>query len=249
MDKTIDIDLPPHTPQLVVECYLEQGKPFRATVLETSSYFDAPTPPLVPDAEVHISYNGQRVKLQYNPTFNEKQSKGFTHSSNKIMRGQPGDVYSIEVTDGKGRKVTGYTTVLPKVPIDSVKWQFNENDKALLLTYFKDNPNTANYYRYMTHRDSVRNGSNREFTLTDNLNNGKQIVIGSNYNYESGDTVVVSLFHLEKKYYDFLRSADDAEDANGNPFAQPSRVISTVEGGIGVFTNLVYDRRTVIIAR
>ena len=247
MDKTIDIKLPPNDPQLVVECYLERGKPMHATVLETSGYFDAPVPPLVPDAEVYITHNGDRIKLEYNPTFDEKNNKGYTHVSNRIMLGSPGDIYSIEVIDGKGRKVTGYTTILPEVPIDSVTWRLNDRDEALLLSYFQDNPNSTDYYRYMIHRDSVGQGSNREYTRSDELNSGKQMVLTSTSNYEKGDTLIISLFHIEKKYYDFLRSADAAEDANGNPFAQPSRISSTVEGGIGVFTNLVYDRKTVII--
>lgn len=68
MEKDIEVDLPDHAPQLVVECYLEPGKPLRATVLESSGYFDEPVPPLVPDARVYITHNGQRVELEYKPT-------------------------------------------------------------------------------------------------------------------------------------------------------------------------------------
>ncbi|GAB3539664.1 hypothetical protein GCM10027443_36550 [Pontibacter brevis] len=247
MDKDINIELPAHTPQLVVECYLEPGKPYRIAVQESASYFDAPTPPLVPDAKVLITHNGRRIELTYKPKLDNLTGFLYTHSSHEIMNGKPGDIYGLEVTDGKGRRVTGFTTVLPSVPIDTVEWRFNDEGKAILLTSLKDDPNTDNYYRYMTHRDSVTHDSDREFVSTDKLNNGKRITFGSNFRYERGDTLIVTLFHIEKQYYDFLASADNAKDANGNPFAQPSRIRSSVQGGIGIFTNLAYRRKMVVL--
>ncbi|MBC5772482.1 DUF4249 domain-containing protein [Pontibacter sp. KCTC 32443] len=249
MEKEIEVVLPEHEPQLVVECYLEQGYPFQVTVLETSSYFDSPTPPLVPDAEVYITFRDRRIKLTYNPAFNARNNRYFTHSSTEIMDGAPGEVYGIEVVDGQGRKVTGFTTILPKVPIIKVEWKFNEKDKAYVLTTFQDDPNTANFYRYMTHRDSLENGAQREFVTSDELTNGKETSYGSGYDYEEGDTLILSLYHIEEQYYDFLRSTEDAKNANGNPFAQPSKIKSSVQGGLGIFTNLAFDRDTVILKK
>ena len=249
MEKDIDIVLPPHEPQLVVECYLEDGFPFEATVLETSSYFDTPATPVVPSAQVYITFRDQRIKLDYNPGFNNRTGRYYTHMATTVMKAVPGDTYALEVTDGKGRKVTGLTTILPKVPIQKVEWKFNEKDKALILTTFQDDPGKANFYRYMTHRDSLEKGSEREFVTSDDLTNGKETTYGSGYDYEEGDTLILSLYHIEKQYYNFLRSVNDAQSANGNPFAQPAKVKSTVQGGLGVFTNLAYDRNTVIIKR
>jgi hypothetical protein len=249
MEKEIDIVLPPHEPQLVVECYLEQNRPFQVTVLETSSYFDAPTPPIVPDAEVYITYRDKRVKLTYKPGYNNRTNGYYTHYSYTKMQGKPGEVYGIEVTDGKGRKVTGFTTVMPNVPISNVEWKFNDKDKAYLLTTFQDDPNKKNFYRYVTHRSSLRNNSDREFVTTDELTNGKETSYGSAYDYEEGDTLILSLFNIEKQYYDFLQSVEDAKNSNGNPFAQPAKVKSSVQGGFGIFTNLAIDRKKVIISK
>lgn len=249
MEKDIDVELPYHEPQLVVECYLEPGKPIRASVLESASYFDAPVPPLVPDAEVVITYKGNRYKLKYKPTVVQTTNRFYTHTSDYIMKGSPGDIFGIEVKDGKGRKVTGFTTVLATVPIDEVEWKFNDKDKAYLLTSFYDDANTSNYYRYMTHVDSLSAGSSRDFVTSDQLTNGKRVSYGSAYDYEEGDTIILSLYHIEKQYYQFLASVGDAKDANGNPFAQPSKIKSSVQGGFGIFTNLAYDRKTVIIKK
>lgn len=247
LEKDIEVVLPEHTPQLVVECYLQQGKPFRLAVTESSSYFDEPQPPFVADAQVYITHNGRRIKLSYKPMVSPGASKYYTHTSPEIMRAKAGDIFGLEVTDSKGRKVTGFTTVLPTVPIEEVEWKFNDKEKAYLLTSFQDAAGTSNFYRYVTHLDSLNTRPERDFTLDDNLANGKRTTLGSAYNYDRNDTIIVTLYHIEKQYYDFLNSVEDAKDANGNPFAQPSKIRSSVQGGIGIFTNLVYDRKTVVL--
>jgi hypothetical protein len=245
MEKDIDIKLPEHTPQLVVECYLQPGKPLRLSLMESAGYFDSPQATFVSEADVFITHNGRRIRLFYRPMVSKSTNLFHTHSSSEIMRGKPGDIYGLEIVDKKGRKVTGFTTILPVVPIESVEWKFNEKDKAYLLTSFQDNPNVNNYYRYVTHRDSLHTDPQRSFLANDKLTNGKRTTFGSAYDYERNDNLVVTLFHIEKQYYDFLSSTEDARNANGNPFAQPSKIKSSVQGGIGIFTNLAFDRRKV----
>ncbi|TPE44380.1 DUF4249 domain-containing protein [Pontibacter mangrovi] len=250
LEKDIDVDLPYHKPQLVVECYLQPGEPIRASVLESAGYFEEPTPPLVPDAEVYITTpEGERLELEYKPVLIRNTGRFYTHTSTAIMHGKPGQVYQLEVKDGKGRKVTGFTKVLGAVPIEEIKWKFNDKNEAYLLTSFQDDPDVANYYRFMVHIDSLAGDSDRDFVTSDELTNGKRVSLGSAYQYEEGDSLIVSLYHIEKQYYDFLASISDAKDANGNPFAQPSRIVSSVEGGFGIFTNLAYDRKTVVIKK
>ena len=77
-------------------------------------------------------------------------------------------------------------------------------------------------------------------------------MFGSGYQFSEGDTVINTLFHIEKAYADFLESVDAAIGANGNPFGQPSTIISNLEGdagAIGIFTGLSYDRVVTIISR
>jgi len=44
-----------------------------------------------------------------------------------------------------------------------------------------------------------------------------------------------------------LETIDDAQDSNGNPFAQPGAIVDNIDGGIGIFTFFSYDRDTLII--
>ena len=249
MEQEVEVKLPYHEPQLVVECYLEPGKSLRAVVLESASYFNEPELPLVPDAEVFITHRGRTLKLPFSPVQNKATGKYYTHRLGEKLNLQPGDVVTLEVKDGRGRHVTGTTTILGQVPIEAVEWKFNEKDKAYLLTTYQDDPDAQNFYRYMVHRDSLTNTTQRDFISSDRLTNGQRVSYGSGYDYEAGDTLVVSLYHIEEQYYDFLGSVTDARNANGNPFAQPSRIVSSVKGGIGIFTNLAYTRKTVIIQK
>ncbi|WP_242916899.1 DUF4249 domain-containing protein [Pontibacter liquoris] len=247
LQKDVEVDLPTYTPQLVVECYLEPGKPYRLTLLESSSYFATPQPDLVTDAEVYIAHNGTKTKLTYKPQYDENTGRFYTYSATETMQGKPGDIYRLEVSDEKGRKVTGFTTILPRVPIDTIEWKFNDKEEAYLLTTFQDDPNAADFYRYMVHQDSLHTDPEQLQISTDKLTNGKRTSYGSTYEYDKGDLLIVSLFHIEKQYYDFLSSTADAKNANGNPFAQPAQIKSSVQGGIGIFTNLAYDRKVVVL--
>lgn len=249
LEQEVEVKLPAHESQLVVECYLEPGKPLRAVVLESVSYFNDPELPLVPDAEVFITHRGRTIKLPFSPVQNKQTGKYYTHRISEKLDIQPGEVVTLEVKDGKGRYVTGTTTIMGHVPIEAVEWKFNEKDKAYLLTSYQDDPDAENFYRYMVHRDSLSNSSQRDFISSDRLTNGQRVSYGSGYDYEEGDTLVVSLYHIEQQYYDFLGSVSDARNANGNPFAQPSRIVSSVKGGIGIFTNLSYNRKTVVIKK
>ena len=40
METVIEIEMPPIEKELVIECYLEAGKPYRLLLTETKNYFD-----------------------------------------------------------------------------------------------------------------------------------------------------------------------------------------------------------------
>jgi Domain of unknown function (DUF4249) len=243
MEKEIDIELPAHTPQLVVECYLQPGQPYRLTLTESSSYFDKPEQPQVPQAVVVIFHAGKADTLIYLPTIDRIQQKLFTHISQTRVSGKPGDVYTLQITDQKGRKLTGTTTLMAPVPIDSLQYSFNERRKAYVEARFRDPGQTQDYYFFSVHRDSTNRRAEVNYQVPDRVSNGGPFTLGTGFDFEPYDSLIVSLFHLEKQYFEFLSSVDEAQNANGNPFAQPSRLRSTVQGGLGVFTNLAVDRK------
>ncbi|MDX5345643.1 MAG: DUF4249 domain-containing protein [Hymenobacteraceae bacterium] len=247
MEKEIDVDLPEYQPQLVVECYLVPGEPYKLTVLESTSFVERPEPILVPDAEVVITHNGQADTLVFSPFLDMNTNKFYTHRSKVRATGAPDDVYTLQVTDRRGRTVTGTTSPLPPVDVHEITWKFNDENEAYLLMRFQDDGSMKNFYRLLINHDSITGGKASDYLISDRLNNGKEISVGTSYKFDQNDTLTVSLFHVSEKYYNYLRSIDDARDANGNPFAQPSVIKSTVDGGLGVFTFLSFTRKQVIV--
>jgi hypothetical protein len=247
LEKEIQVPLPAYDGKLVVECYLEEGKPYRMGLTESVSYFEGPRLPIVNDAEVSISNGSNRIKLNYAVDVDTFYRKAYNYLSSSRVLPSPGFTYTLEVKDPKGRTITGNARFLPKVAIKSVEWKYNKDDFAFLLVKFDDNPSMTNYYRFQIHKDSLNKNADVDFNLDDSFNTNGEITLGTGYNYQKGDTVYVSLYHIEKSYYDFLETVSSAASANGNPFAQPAKVKSTVQGGLGVFATLVYDRKKIVL--
>lgn len=243
LQKEIEVPLPRYEDKLVVECYLEAGKPFKMTVTESNSYFAKPNVPDVKDAKVDIIYNGQHERLAYKLMIDSQNNKAYNYISESNVPSLVDGVFSLQVEDPKGRKITGETTFLPAVVIKEVEWKYNKDSLAFLLIRFDDDPTANNYYRIQVHRDSLNRNPDVDFSLDDSFATNNEITLGTGYNYRKEDQVYVTVYHIEKKYYDFLQSVENAANANGNPFAQPARVTSSLEGGIGIFTTLVYDRK------
>jgi hypothetical protein len=164
---------------------------------------------------------------------------------------RPGDTFRLEVTDTKGRRVTGTATMPTRIPIDSLEYEYNNRPRELreayVLTNFRDPAGVGDYYRLQIHRDSISDDPEVDYDVEDRLNDGKNFTLGSSYIFDPGDSLLVTLYHMDQAYYLFRQSVEDARNANGNPFSQPSAIKSTVEGGVGIFTVLSYDRKQIII--
>ncbi|MET4107161.1 DUF4249 domain-containing protein [Hymenobacter sp. UYP22] len=252
LQKDIDVELPAYPPQLVVEAYLENGQVPRITVSESGPYLAAPELQVPTDVKAFVVLpGGQRQELLFAPGADRRTGKAYTHTGTRRLTAQPGQTFELEVSDSKGRRVTGQATMPATVPIDTVEWKFNDKQgefrKAYVLTRFRDPAATTDYYRLQIHKGRLATSPEVDYTPDDRLNNGQEFTLGTSYDFAADDTIFVSLYHLDQPYYRFLQSVQDARSANGNPFGQPAAIKSTVEGGIGVFTVLNYQRRRIII--
>ncbi len=248
LEKVIEIDLPEYTPQLSVEWYIEAGKPFRMTLTESVSYFDSARLPIINDALVVIGYNGISDTLRNG--FLQDSNRLYNYFSSKIAPSQVGTVFNMYIKDKKGREVRATTTLLPVAPIDSLRLLWNKSDTiASVITSIVDNPNEQNFYRVFLHKGDTRRRPVTRQWLTDRTATNGRVTIGSRFDFKRGDTVIATVYHLTKDYYDFINSSDDAEDANHRPFDQPSAIYSNIVGGIGIFTTVVADRDTLWIRR
>jgi hypothetical protein len=252
LQKDIDVELPVYPAQLVVEAYLENNRLPRVSISQSVPYLSAPTPDVPTDVKVVLTLpNGRRDTLTFAPAINPVNNKGYTHTGRTRITARPGDTFTLEAYDTQGRRVTGSATMPATVPLETVEYKFNDlspaQRKAYVLARFQDPAATTDFYRFQVHKSTVASEPEVEYTPDDRLTNGQAITLGTSYEFEPNDTLFVTLYHLDQPYYRFLQSVQDARNSNGNPFAQPSAIKSTVEGGLGVFTILNYQRQRIIL--
>ena len=259
LTRDVEIELPDYEQQPVVECYLEPGKPFRLLLSQSYRFFDPLgldssflDKTLLQGATVAILYNGQRIVLANQFSFEPSPLKLFNYTATEIVPETAGTEYTLEITLADGTNIAGSTVMLPHVPIDSVPVQVNPNNDTLsrTLMYITDDLSTANFYRRMLHYSSLDSFPQQDFLSSDRFATTALVAFGTGYEFVKGDTVFNTIYHITPQYYDYLESVQLAILSGFNPFAQPSPIKSNVSGTanpLGIFTCLVYDRRRTII--
>ncbi len=259
LEREINLNLPSAPSQLVVECFLEDGQPYRLLLTETVDYLAAPTLPDILDALVIITHNGLSDTLIYAPFVDEETNKIYNYvakRTDQVVDIDAGGVYDLRIVDGKGRSITASTRFLPFTPIEEITWEFedvrqeikDDSARALLLVRY---PllDSEPHFRIVIQKDSLTAEPEVDFVTRSTFSTNNLVSIGTAYRFLPDDTVYVTLYRLEKPHYDYLRSIDQAISANGNPFGQPATILSAVQGGIGIFAAWNFDRQQVVIVK
>lgn len=245
-ERTIEVKLPPYEKQLVAECYLERDKPFRIALSETNSYFDSLRLPFINEATVVLkSSAGWMDTLRFFPYLDFIYRKFYNFETIRDQFDTTA-TYSLEITDSKGRKLTGETRFLPLPIIDTAYAMYDEDSVARFQLFIQDFPGQENFYRLVFNEDSLNGPPTLDLEFSDQNLDGKRLPVGTTYRFKKGKTMFIRLYHLEPQYYRFINSTEDAERANGNPFAQPATVFSAMKGGgYGIFTTLNYRQLSI----
>lgn len=250
LEKEIELDLPPFEPELVVECYLEPGKPYRANLFETTSYY-GPTQDLfnsiITNATFIITHQGVADTLR--PGIYIDLDNIYVYGSPTIVPADYTNDFFLEVIDSAGNRITATTKIMPAVEIDSIQTQSLgiENDSSLIvLTFSQDDPTETNYYRRMQYRtDAERTDSLKiDFVVDDEVTSNGQLVLGGPPFFVKGDTMIVQFMEITEAFYDYIDSRERLESANGNPFGQPGAIKTNINGGIGIFTGFTQTQKT-----
>jgi len=193
-----------------------------------------------------IGYNGENYTLNEGIYFDFDNLKIYNYRHPFVVPTDYNSDFSIEV-NSRERTATSTTKLLPPVPFDSIVYTFDDSDTLAAVTaWFSDDPAVDNSYRFILHRGTLENRE-QDGSFNDRFFNGDDVPFGTDFDFGIGDTAILSLFHIDEAYHDFLETYEEAFFANGNPFAQPARILTNVEGGLGVFAGLSYVRDTVII--
>jgi hypothetical protein len=245
-NKKIDLKLPAYESKLVIEMYLEPGKPFRCVLQESTSYLSPPGNPLMNNALVTVSYNGKQDTLINEASIDTLSQKRFNYTGKNKVVYDENTTFSLFAKDISGRTLRSVARFLRPVSIDSVTFAFDKEDTAQAAIFFRDPPG-ENFYRFYTSNQSRKR--EQTYRVNDLLFDGKPFTLFSNFTFARQDTVTFRLYHLTPEHYNFLESVQNARTANFNPFVQPSLIKSNVEGGIGVFTTVIYEERRKIVPK
>lgn len=260
LEKEVKIDLPDYASQLVLEAYLEPGQPYVLSLSKSAAYFDSfpkfdatlLDKVFEKGALVTITHAGKTDTLKEQLIFNPSTQKIFNYYSSEVVPNDYDNPFELKIITKEGKTIEASTRLLPIVPIDSIIIEFAKTDTlARVLTYLTD-PQGADFYRRMLHKTSLDSVPEQDFVLNDRIVDNGILAFGTGYDYAVGDTVFNTIFHIDQAYYNFLESIFNARDSNGNPFGQPSPIISNLSGtanAIGIFTGLSYNRQMTIIKR
>lgn len=247
--KPVTVNLPPDENRLVVEAYLTPQKRM-AVALQNSTGISSTQPAaLVSRARVTIQHNGITDTLRNILYVDTASGRVFNYSTPVLMSNDYVNTYTLTIFDSTTSKLyTATTKLLPPVLIDSVSHAVNVDNDVSIGFVFTDPAGTADYYRRFVFLNESNPDNRGNFRFTDRLFNGQQFSLFTRFIYKSGDTATVRLYRLNKDYFDFLESINTAEDAAGNPLAQPVFAKGNISGdALGIFTTLSYAERKYIV--
>ena len=245
----IQLNLPEYKPQMVLEFYLEDNKPIKCLLQESIHFTDTIQFRLIDSAIVILSHEGINDTLQNTFYLEPQFRKVYNYFNPKIINLKPNISYSVFVKDRKGRVMTGSTKLINTVQIDSVVCNFSASGKAAAGLVFEDSGIARNFYRIVAFRNTavIEPDSVWDISFSDILFNGRKFSFYTGYAFNTGDTVSARLYHLTEDHYKFAESVNNAQSSNGNPFGQPANIISGLTGGIGIFSTISYDQKTLLI--
>lgn len=170
------------------------------------------------------------------------------------MVGEFGKTYMLNIRTTDQKELFATTTIPHPVYLDSI-WMERHNNTDLnyvnyrrLYVRYKDPDTLGNFYRYYTRRNSgpllpvgefddmTINGKEFFFPITRAYSAAEEQDINfDTYGYyEYGDTAQLKWATIDKATFDFWRTLGYSE-SNSGPFGGNSKVISNVQGGIGVW--------------
>lgn len=259
---TLNVDPPPHTPELSVHAYIaDNDSIIYATVgrsygiLEDRSNIDFN---LLDGANVSLMENGNVLYSEFDTLRLWNDFLYFVEVPSGF--GGNGNNYEIQVTHPDYPTATATQTMPQQVPIISAVYKENagfdidgEPSNGVEIE-FQDPPNEDNYYEVLLLRRDTFSGdlytmytSSSDFNVEmgasyetsilkdSNFDGRKYKLIMMSYDDLSSDIVVV-LKSLTRDYYLYSKSVGDFRNGQDfGLFSEPVTISSNVENGLGVF--------------
>ena len=171
--------------------------------------------------------------------------------------------FKLEIKTQDGQELTASSFIPRPIPIDTMEYRFDDEDSlAFVLTKWQDPGDEVNFYRRLLDKtlyekeldedgnviDSTLTSEEiQDFIIDDDIENGQLITVGTDFEFEVGDTVTATTIHITPEYYRFIETTDAAFVANLSPFGQPTLVESNIKGGTGIFAGLTRAIKVLVV--
>jgi hypothetical protein len=264
MEEPIDWDTKNIPEKLIVEGWLtNQSDPHEITLKTTADYFSGQALPVVSDAEVAVTGNGQTYE------YAEVDTLPGTYRAVNEYAGVKGIEYQLNISLPKAIDGTiNYTAKAPVIEgmrIDSGLAEMYENpfsmdeeDSVLtfVVLYGQEPGDIENYYLIKYFRNGQQlNDSVNVYTIFNDYDqeaNGKDyMILGVDYELVDGDTLSLELYSISKNFYHFVTAAQQISypaDPMGFQGPPANAVGNINEGkGLGYFTGAYMSRVDIIV--
>lgn len=276
-EKSVRFDLDKQEPKLVVEGTIETGTAPLFFLSRSLDFFSEINPEIltgsfVRNAVVSVS-NGTKTHqlkeygiptpagtIYYYSTDSSDLATAFT--------GAEGTTYSLEITV-EGKTYSAITTIpLHKKTVDSLWWRPSINNpdsnKVVLMARVKDPPGFGNYIRFFNSTnggpfnpglnsvfdDQIVDGSAYDIEVEKGINRNEEIDFETYSFFDRGDTVILKFTNIDKACFDFWRTMEYNYGSIGSPFANPTKVLSNINGGaLGYFGGYSVQYDTLVIPK
>lgn len=273
-EKNISFNLNNADPVLVVDAQIESGRVPSVILTHSLDYFSTLSPQALAASFVHgatvVMGNGQksnRFKEYAVPLGGGITAYYYgldTSNAANLFTGEFNTYYQLDISsDGISYSATTSIPKLTKFP-DSLwfkKAPFNPDTSArILMTHTTDPPGLGNYIRYFTRKngenflpglnsvydDGIIDGTSYVFQVEPGVDRNNPVSNDKNY-FRVGDTVSLKVCNIDKATYTFWNTWEFAQQANGNPFSQPNKVIGNISNrALGAFYGYAAWFKTII---
>lgn len=274
-EKNIDFELDESAPTLVVEAVIENGMPPSVTLTKSIPYFSEISTQMlmnsfVREAKVYIS-NGtftdtlKEYDVPLAPGYFFHYYSIDTSAMHAGIIGELNTTYQLRIV-AEGKEYLS-TTRIPgnDVRIDSLYFKpapFDpDSNKRIMYLKATDPKGLGNYLRYFTKKNAgpFLPGPNSVYTdeVVDGTTFTVQLEPGVNRNdpskpddnfFRASDTVTLKFCNISKSTYSFWNTWEFANQAIGNPFSQPNKVLDNISNGaLGAFCGYASAYRTIIV--
>ncbi|MBO9203046.1 MULTISPECIES: DUF4249 family protein [Niastella] len=234
----INVQIPEGPRNIVVEGYVTPGYPAELTLSESNILNDDLVLLAIWNAQVKINTDTGTMIAQ-NILYNKNDRHiVVNYNCRDTVRQGSHSFFNLNITTKDGRSVQASTKIVSAVQIENV--EMNDDNIVVHHNLLTD---TSKYFKL-----SFANYKNGKPALTKNLlydqsnSNSTSCVMPLSKYKNDADSIVVTLFHIQKEYYDYLNSVENASSAFLDPLLNPETIKSNINGGIGIFTYYTLDK-------